>query len=62
LIAEAPRFLKANGVLAFEIGLGQARGIRKRLEQHGEYCDIAEITDAEGHVRALTAKWAGHGA
>jgi release factor glutamine methyltransferase len=56
LIAEAPRFLKANGVLAFEIGLGQARGIRKRLEQHGDYADIVEITDAEGNVRALTAR------
>jgi release factor glutamine methyltransferase len=54
LIAEAPRFLKANGVLAFEIGLGQARGIRKRLEQHGEYADIVEITDAHGNARALT--------
>ncbi len=58
LIAEAPRFLKANGVLAFEIGLGQARGIRKRLEQHGSYADIAEITDASGNVRALVARWA----
>jgi release factor glutamine methyltransferase len=56
LIAEAPRFLKANGVLAFEIGLGQARGIRKRLEQHGEYTDIVEITDAQGNARALTAR------
>jgi release factor glutamine methyltransferase len=56
LIAEAPRFLKANGVLAFEIGLGQARGIRKRLEQHGDYTEIAEINDALGNTRALTAR------
>jgi release factor glutamine methyltransferase len=55
LIAEAPRFLKANGVLAFEIGLGQARGIRKRLEQHGDYGNISEITDRDGQTRALTA-------
>jgi release factor glutamine methyltransferase len=56
LIAEAPRFLKANGVLAFEIGLGQARGIRKRLEQHGEYADIVEINDTQGNARALSAR------
>ncbi len=55
LIAEAPRFLKANGVLAFEIGLGQARGIRKRLEQHGGYGNIGEITDRGGQTRALSA-------
>ena len=55
LIAEAPRFLKTNGVLAFEVGLGQARGIRKRLEQHGSYGSIGEITDRDGQIRALTA-------
>jgi release factor glutamine methyltransferase len=62
LIAEAPQFLKPGGILAFEIGLGQGRGIRKRLEQHGDYGDIAEITDAKGHIRALVARWIGHGA
>jgi release factor glutamine methyltransferase len=60
LIAEAPRFLKANGVLAFEIGLGQARGIRKRLEQHGDYVNIEEIADAKGDTRALVATWTPH--
>ncbi len=60
LIAEAPRFLKPGGVLAFEIGLGQARGIRKRLEQQGGYADIVEITDAEGNSRALTARCNAH--
>ncbi len=62
LIAEAPRFLKPGSTLAFELGLGQGRGIRKRLEQHNGYADIAEITDAHGNVRALVALWAGHGA
>jgi release factor glutamine methyltransferase len=57
LIAEAPRFLKDNGVLAFEIGLGQGRGIRKRLEQHGGYTNIVEINDLHGNTRALTAKY-----
>jgi release factor glutamine methyltransferase len=60
LIAEAPRFLKANGVLAFEIGLGQARGIRKRLEQRGDYVNIEEIADDKGDTRALVATWTPH--
>ena len=56
LIVESPRFLKSDGILAFEIGLGQGRGIRKRLEQHGDYTDIVEVTDAQGNIRALTAR------
>ncbi len=55
LIAEAPRFLRAGGVLAFEIGLGQGRGIRKRLEQHNNYTNIFEAEDLNGQTRALTA-------
>lgn len=57
LMVEAPRFLKANGILAFEIGLGQARGIRKRLEQRGDYLNIEEIADRNGDTRALVASW-----
>jgi len=55
LIEEAPRFLKAGGVLAFEIGMGQGRGIRKRLEQSNNYTNIFEAEDLNGQTRALTA-------
>ncbi|MEP7154310.1 MAG: peptide chain release factor N(5)-glutamine methyltransferase [Betaproteobacteria bacterium] len=55
LVNEAPQFLRAGGWLAFEVGLGQGRGMRKRLEQLGVYDEIAEIVDAQGQVRALAA-------
>ncbi len=55
LMADAPQFLKPGGMLAFEIGLGQARGIRKRLEQNKCYSNIGEIADRNGHTRALIA-------
>ena len=57
LIAEAPRYLRDGGWLAFESGLGQGPGIRKRLEQNGGYVDIIEATDRHGHTRALLARW-----
>ena len=53
---KAPRFLRPGGWLAFEVGLGQARGMRKRLEQAGAYDDVREAADAEGAVRALAAR------
>ncbi len=55
LIAEAPRFLREGGWLAFEIGLGQGRGVRRKLEQQKYFADIEEILDAHGQVRALMA-------
>ena len=56
LINEAPRFLREEGWLAFEVGLGQARGIKRRLEQQGCYHDAREIADSDGEVRALLAR------
>lgn len=53
LINQAPRFLRAGGWLAFEVGLGQGRGIRQRLEMQGAYVDIREVRDKNGEVRAL---------
>jgi release factor glutamine methyltransferase len=55
LINEAPRFLRPKGSIAFEVGLGQGRGVRGRLEKHGAYIDIREISDRNGEVRALIA-------
>jgi release factor glutamine methyltransferase len=55
LIAEAPRLLRHGGYLAFEIGAGQGRGIRRRLEQQGVFVDIEEVHDHSGQTRALVA-------
>ena len=56
LIDGAPRLLKPGGVLAFEVGLGQGPGIRRRLERGNTWTDIAEIVDGAGETRALTAR------
>lgn len=56
LINEAPRFLRQGGWLAFEVGLGQGRGMRRRIEQHGSYQDVYEIAGKGGEVRALLAR------
>lgn len=56
LALEAPRFLAPGGLLALEVGLGQARGVRRQLEQHGAYEGFLEASDAEGNVRVLVAR------
>jgi release factor glutamine methyltransferase len=56
LVNEVPRFVRAGGWLAFEVGLGQGRGLRRRIEHHGAYGEVRDIADAEGQVRALAAR------
>jgi release factor glutamine methyltransferase len=56
LISEASRFLRGGGWLAFEIGLGQGPGIRKRIEQSSDYAEVNEIVDKDGEPRALLAR------
>ena len=56
LITEAPRFLRRGGWLVFEVGLGQGRGMRRRLEQHGGYHDLNEVVDQNGQPRVLAAR------
>ncbi|MGE5095855.1 MAG: N5-glutamine methyltransferase family protein, partial [Betaproteobacteria bacterium] len=48
LVAEAPRFLRPGGVLAFEVGLGQARGVQKRMAASGAYADVRAVADDAG--------------
>ena len=55
LIDEAPHFLRAGGWLAVEVGLGQGRGMKRRIERHGGYHQVREIADECGEVRALLA-------
>jgi release factor glutamine methyltransferase len=62
LVNEAPRLLREGGTLAFEVGLGQGPGIRRRLEQNKRYADIAEVLDANGQARVLMARLAAIGA
>lgn len=55
LIDEAPRVLRPGGVLAFEVGLGQGPGIRKRLARDARYAAVEEALDAQGQPRAILA-------
>ncbi|MBL8520982.1 MAG: peptide chain release factor N(5)-glutamine methyltransferase [Betaproteobacteria bacterium] len=56
LMREAPAHLVPGGWLGFEVGAGQARGVRKRLERLPSYDAIEEVADANGTGRALFAR------
>lgn len=62
VMREAADFLKPGGWLGFEIGLGQGRGLRKRLERLPHYEAVEEVVDAQGEIRALFARRKGLGA
>jgi release factor glutamine methyltransferase len=56
LIREAPRYLKPNSWLCFEVGVGQGDAIASRLEKNGIYQEILAYPDNDGNVRALLAQ------
>jgi release factor glutamine methyltransferase len=56
LIAEAPRFLKPESWLCFEVGLGQGPFFASRLKSAGPYRTIDTAVDSAGEVRALIAR------
>lgn len=55
LFSEAPRFLRAGGALAFELGAGQGPLLRKRLHRLDWVCSVEARHDARGDIRALLA-------
>lgn len=56
LIREAPRLLRADGWLLFEVGLGQGPAVMQRMAGAGAYAHIDSVVDHEGQVRAVTAR------
>ncbi len=54
LVADAPRVLRPDGLLAFEIGMGQDEAVRALLNQHG-YRDIGFRPDLAGIPRIAMA-------
>lgn len=56
LLRDAPRFLRPGGWLAFEIGLGQAPAVIKRLTPASGFGEVRPLADAKGQVRALLAQ------
>jgi release factor glutamine methyltransferase len=56
LINEAPKYLAAQGWLAFEIGLGQGPFILQRVNKNGRFKNIETIADANGEIRGIVAQ------
>lgn len=56
LIQDAPRFLRKNGWLASEVGLGQGPALVKRLRHNPAYHEVREIHDDSGAVRVILAR------
>ncbi len=56
LISESPKFLKKNGWVAFEIGLGQGPFVLKFMEKSDKYKNIGTGSDANGNIRVVFAQ------
>jgi release factor glutamine methyltransferase len=56
LTQQAPRFLRAGGWLAFEVGLGQGPGLMKRLRANPEFTHVESREDAHGATRVIVAR------
>lgn len=55
LIEDAPRFLRANGWLALEVGLGQGPALTKRLQRDAAYQEVRTVADGNGVTRVILA-------
>ncbi len=56
VIAQAVRFLKPDGWLLFEVGLGQGRQVERLFQRSRAYEQSAGRTDGAGNVRAVLAR------
>ncbi len=56
LIEDAPRFLRAGGWLAMEVGLGQGALLVKRLQKNDAFQEVRGLADAEGAIRVVLAR------
>jgi release factor glutamine methyltransferase len=55
LIAEAPKFLRNDGWLVFEVGAGQGDFIIKLCQKLQSYSEIQPVTDKAGNIRVIVA-------
>ena len=56
LIVDAYKFLKPDGHLIFEVGLGQGDIIKKQVEKTGLYKNIKTVNDEAGNPRVVAAQ------
>ena len=61
LVEEAPRFLRAGGWLAFEVGLGQGPALTRRLQRDDAFDEVRARADADGAVRVILARRSRYG-
>lgn len=55
LIKESPKFLKKNGWLVFEVGLGQGPFVIQLCEKSNQYHTVKSVTDNSGNIRVVAA-------
>jgi release factor glutamine methyltransferase len=55
-IRDAPRFLKPDSYVCFEVGLGQANAFGNMVKKANRYRDLRELKDGNGQVRVLAAR------
>ena len=55
LIKEAPKYLREDGCLMFEVGLGQGKSIIQRIEKMKMYKDVLPVKDNDGDIRVIVA-------
>jgi release factor glutamine methyltransferase len=55
-IQETPKFLKAGGWVAFEVGLGQGKTLVKRMEKKYPYSEVIPVDDERGDIRVILAR------
>jgi release factor glutamine methyltransferase len=58
IVAEAPAFLEPGGVLAMELGAGQADAVAHMLEERG-FVEIERAKDYGGIERVVSGVWPG---
>lgn len=56
LIREAPKYMKPDSWLVFEVGLGQGNSVRRMLEKSSSYQKIDGRSDKNGQIRVLMAQ------
>ena len=56
IINDAPKYLKPDGLLIIEMGMGQARALQKHAKKNGHYKTIQVVKDYSGIERVLIAK------
>lgn len=56
LLEEAPRYLKPNGWLVFEVGLGQGPSLIKRMQRNELFQQVVPVLDKTEAIRAISAQ------